>query len=128
MYFLYGFVPLLFSPSLKYRKIRLSKLCSIRQLTTIILTTVTLRLALAQEFDWDCTNSLDACNNACFAVNCKDSPDLLTYDSNAANRDPRRTASGCNRNPCTNTRYKSFGNSCDEYRLRAPLRGAQVPF
>ena len=93
---------------------------NLRQLT-IILTTVT--LALAQNFDWDCTNSPGPCNNACFAINCKGSPGSLTYDSNAANRGPRRTASGCNRTPCTNTRYRSFGNSCDEYPFASTTQG-----
>jgi hypothetical protein len=76
-----------------------------------------------QNFDWDCTNSLAPCNNACFAVNCKGSPTTLNYDSNAANRGPRRTASGCNRSPCSNTRYRSFGNACDEYPFASTTQG-----
>lgn len=88
----------------------------------IILATV-LTLTVAQNFDLDCTNALDTCNNMCYAINCKGSPTLLTYDSNNANRGPRRTASGCNRTPCTNTHYSSFGNSCDEYPFASTTQG-----
>ena len=105
-------------------KIRLSNsfamiMFNSRQLT--ILTTVA--LTVAQNFDWDCTNSLSTCNNACYAVNCKGSPNLLTYDGNAANQDPRRAASGCNRTPCSNTHYAAFGNSCDEYPFASTTQG-----
>ena len=92
---------------------------NLRQLIVL----VTALLAVAQNFEWDCTNSLATCNNACFAVNCKGSPNSLTYDSNQANRGPRRTASGCNRTPCTNTHYSSFGNSCDEFPFASTTQG-----
>jgi Deoxyribonuclease NucA/NucB len=54
-------------------------------------------VAPSRKFHWDCTNSLAACNNACYAINCMSFPTTLTYDSKAANRGPRRrrrTASG----------------------------------
>ena len=92
---------------------------NLRQLIVLI----TASVALAQNFDWDCTNSLAPCNNACFSVNCRGSPNTLNYDSNEANRGPRRTASGCNRTPCTNTHYGSFGNSCDEYPFASTTQG-----
>lgn len=79
--------------------------------------------AAAAIFDWDCTNSLGPCNNACFRVNCLGTPLPFTYDSNLANRRPRRTASGCNRTPCTNTRYGRFGNSCDEFPFASVREG-----
>ena len=94
---------------------------SLRQFTILI----TASVALALDFDWDCTKSLATCNNACFAANCKGSPSLLTYDSDVANRRPRRTASGCNRTPCTNTNYSSFGNSCDEYPFASTTEGGK---
>ncbi|KAA8913465.1 deoxyribonuclease NucA/NucB-domain-containing protein [Sphaerosporella brunnea] len=80
-------------------------------------------LALSINFEWDCTNSLATCNNACYAVNCKGKPGMLNYDSNAGNRGPRRTASGCNRTPCTNTNYRGSGNSCDEYPFASTTQG-----
>ena len=67
-------------------------------ITTALLST----LASAVDFNWDCTNSLATCNNACYAVNCRGKSGLLTYDSDASARGPRRTASGCNRTPCSN--------------------------
>jgi Deoxyribonuclease NucA/NucB len=82
-------------------------------------------LALAANFDWDCTNSLATCNNACYAIYCKKFPSKLTYDSNQSNRPPRRTASGCNKTPCTNTGYKAFGNSCDEYPFASTTQGGK---
>jgi hypothetical protein len=71
----------------------------------------------AIDFNWDCTNSLNTCNNACYAVNCRGKPGLLTYDADESARGPRRTASGCNRTPCSNANlpWSSFGGSCDEY-------------
>ena len=117
------FSPASFSPSLQYRKIYLSNsfaiMFNLRQLVVLVIAS----LALAQNFEWDCTKSLATCNNACFAVNCKGSPSSLTYDSNKANRGPRRTASGCNRTPCTNTHYRSFGNSCDEFPFASTNQG-----
>lgn len=77
----------------------------------------------AVNFDWNCQNSLGPCNNACFRVNCRGSPLPLTYDSNTANRDPRRTRSGCNKTPCTNTGYKKYGNSCDEFPFASVTQG-----
>jgi len=74
-------------------------------------------------FEWDCTNSLGTCNNACYAVNHGLAAGRLTYDANMANRGPRRTASGCNRTPCTNTAYNQWGNSCDEYPFASTHEG-----
>lgn len=76
-------------------------------------------------FDWDCTNSLGTCNNACFAIKCKNIPGTLTYDSDMAARNPRRTLSGCNRTPCTTTDYDQFGNSCDEYPFASTTEGGE---
>jgi hypothetical protein len=99
---------------------------NLRQL--IILTTAA--LALAQEFDWDCTDALAPCNNACFAVNCKDSPYTLNHDGNYLSRRSRRIASGCNRSldpsssrACSNTHYRSFGHSCNEYPFASTIQG-----
>ena len=92
---------------------------NLRQLIILI----TASVALAQDFEWDCTKSLGTCNNACFAVHCKGSAYKLNYDSNQANRGPRRTASGCNRTPCTHTHYGSFGNSCDEFPFASTTQG-----
>ncbi|EMD85672.1 hypothetical protein COCC4DRAFT_54290 [Bipolaris maydis ATCC 48331] len=77
----------------------------------------------AASFEWDCTNSLGTCNNACYAVNHGLASGTLTYDANKANRGPRRTASGCNRTPCTNTNYNQWGNSCDEYPFASTHEG-----
>ncbi len=72
---------------------------------------------LAQNtFDWDCTNSLQTCNNACYWTNCKRSGLVtLTYDPD--NADTQRDNSGCNQNPCNdpNVPYSQFGDSCDEF-------------
>ena len=82
-------------------------------------------LALAQEyFDWLCSNnSLAPCSHACFAVHCKGSAYRLNYDNKLATWPLRRTESGCNRNPCTNTHYKSFGNSCDSFPFPSTTQG-----
>jgi uncharacterized protein YuzB (UPF0349 family) len=80
-------------------------------------------VAHAATFEWDCTNSLGTCNNACYAVNHGLASGTLTYDSDPDNRDPRRTASGCNRTPCTNTNYNQWGNSCDEYPFASTEEG-----
>lgn len=77
----------------------------------------------AVNFDWNCQNSLGPCNNACFRVNCRGTPLPFNYDSNVANRGPRRTRSGCNRTPCTNTGYGRFGNSCDEFPFASVTQG-----
>ncbi|KAI1111687.1 deoxyribonuclease NucA/NucB-domain-containing protein [Nemania sp. NC0429] len=77
----------------------------------------------AVNFEWDCTNSLGPCNNACYAVNHGLAPGTLTYDSDANNRGPRRTASGCNRTPCSNTGYGATGNSCDEFPFASVQEG-----
>ena len=90
----------------------------------VILTAVS-SLALAANFDWNCTKSLATCNNACFAIYCKNFVSKLTYDSNEFNRSPRRTASGCNKTPCTNTPYRIFGNSCDEYPFASTYQGGK---
>lgn len=76
-------------------------------------------------FDWDCTKSLGTCNNACYAIYRGKAPSQLTYDSNAANRPTRRTASGCNRNPCNNNAltYSRYSNSCDEYPFASTTQG-----
>ncbi|KAM7198470.1 Deoxyribonuclease NucA/NucB domain containing protein [Rhypophila sp. PSN 637] len=76
-------------------------------------------------FNWDCTNSKGPCNNACYAIRKAGKGATLTYDTNAANRNPRRTASGCNRTPCSNTAlpYRNFGNSCDEFPFASTTQG-----
>lgn len=96
-----------------------------RQLIIIVLTTVALTVAL--DFDWDCTRSPGCCNNACYAIQCMDSPAVLTYDNSKANRHPRRVASGCtsNRRPCKYTHYSDFGSSCDEYPFASTAQGGK---
>lgn len=80
-------------------------------------------LVAAANFDWNCENSLGPCNNACFRVNCKGDPLPFTYDSDKSHRNPRRTKSGCNRTPCTHTKYKKYGNSCDEFPFASVTQG-----
>jgi Deoxyribonuclease NucA/NucB len=92
-------------------------------ISQLVILTAVASLALAANFDWDCTNSLATCNNACYAVYCKKFTSTLTYDSDQSNRGPRRTASGCNKTPCTNTGYSAFGNSCDEYPFASTTQG-----
>ncbi|MCJ1467188.1 hypothetical protein MMC07_005811 [Pseudocyphellaria aurata] len=82
-------------------------------------------VAAARLFEWNCRNSLGTCNNACFAVNCKGAPSTLTYDKNTAPRSGRRTASGCKRTPCSNTRYGRFGHSCDEFPYASVKQGGK---
>ncbi|CCX12486.1 deoxyribonuclease NucA/NucB-domain-containing protein [Pyronema domesticum] len=94
---------------------------SLFQLLGLVLVSLTVVEAL--NFDWDCTRSLGTCNNACFAVNCKRKPSKLTYDANKSARGPRRTRSGCNRTPCSNTKYKASGNSCDEFPFASVKEG-----
>ncbi|MCJ1470175.1 hypothetical protein MMC07_008820 [Pseudocyphellaria aurata] len=77
----------------------------------------------AATFDWNCENSLGPCNNACFRVNCKGTPLPFNYDSDMSHRGPRRTKSGCNKTPCTNTKYKKYGNSCDEFPFASVKQG-----
>jgi hypothetical protein len=75
-------------------------------------------LAANLQFDWDCTRSLGTCNNACYAVNHGLAPGTLTYDTNVAKRNPRRTASGCNRTPLHQHRLQAIGR----FLRRVPLR------
>lgn len=77
----------------------------------------------AINFDWNCQNSLAPCNNACFRVNCRGTPLPFNYDSDMSHRGPRRTRSGCNRTPCSNTNYGRFGNSCDEFPFASVTQG-----
>lgn len=80
--------------------------------------------AHAQTFNWNCQNSLGPCQNACFATVCRAATGLLTYDANPANRGPRRTASGCNKTPCSaGLSYSTFGNSCDEFPFASTQEG-----
>lgn len=80
-------------------------------------------LAMARNFDWNCMNSLGPCNNACYRVNCKNTPLPFNYDKDMSHRPNRRTRSGCARQPCTHTHYKSFGNSCDEFPFASVTQG-----
>ena len=82
-------------------------------------------IALAVDFDWDCTNSLAPCNNACYATNCRGVASVLHYDNDPANRPTRRNASGCSQTPCTYTNYGYFGNSCDEYPFASTFQGGK---
>ncbi|KAK8110222.1 uncharacterized protein PG998_006679 [Apiospora kogelbergensis] len=79
----------------------------------------------AVSFEWDCTKSLGTCNNACYAIYHNLAQGSLTYDSNEANRNPRRTASVCNKTPCTNTNYTKWGNSCDEFPFASTKEGGK---
>lgn len=86
--------------------------------------------ALAVTFTWDCTNSQGPCNNWCYASTWGPSNwGELTYDSNKANRNPRRTASGCNSNPCNsfpwNVIYGWWGDSCDEFPFASVTQGGK---
>ncbi|KAI1816370.1 deoxyribonuclease NucA/NucB-domain-containing protein [Poronia punctata] len=83
----------------------------------------TISAVSAASFGWDCTKSLGPCNNACYAMTRGLSPAKLTYDSDKSNRNARRTASGCNRTPCTKTDYKKWGNSCDEFPFASTKEG-----
>lgn len=83
-------------------------------------------LCEGQTFNWDCTNSLGTCQNYCFAARCRgQAGQEFTYDADEANRDPRRTASGCNETPCSNSdlTYSEFGNSCDEFPFASVTQG-----
>lgn len=75
-------------------------------------------------FDWDCTNSLQTCNNACYWTNCKQTGVVtLTYDPD--NTGDQRTDSGCSQNPCNdpNVPYSQFGDSCDEFPFASTVEG-----
>ena len=119
------FSPSSFPPSLQYRKIHLSNSFAIMFNSRQLIILITASLALAQDFDWDCTNSLAPCNNACYAIHCKGSPYYLNYDNDPTTRPPRRTASGCNKTPCSNAQlsYSNFGNSCDEFPFASTTQG-----
>lgn len=82
---------------------------------------------VALDFEWDCTNSLGTCNNACYAIYKAKSPGKLTYDSDSKNTGPRRTASGCSRTPCSkkSLTYSKFGTSCDEYPFASTTQGGK---
>ncbi|KAJ2998777.1 hypothetical protein NUW58_g216 [Xylaria curta] len=79
----------------------------------------------AATFMWNCTNSAATCNNACYAMRNGLAPSTLTYDSDPANRTPRRTKSGCNRTPCSNAAlpWSQKGNSCDEFPFASTFEG-----
>jgi hypothetical protein len=82
--------------------------------------------AHAATFNWNCEKSLGPCQNYCFTAVCRGYAGKdLTYDANAANRNPRRTASGCNKTPCSKSglNYSKFGNSCDEFPFASTHEG-----
>lgn len=79
----------------------------------------------AAEFDWDCINFIDTCNNACFAIHCKGAAATLTYDSDKENGGPRRDASGCNARPCMTINYDQYGDSCNEYPFASVKEGGK---
>jgi hypothetical protein len=75
-------------------------------------------------FDWDCTNALGTCNNACFATNHGLANGVLTYDADASVRPQRREDAGCGSwSPCTTTGYSNWGDSCDEYPFASTHEG-----
>ena len=84
---------------------------------------------LTPDFDWNCANSPETCNNACYAVSCAvpQRPSLLTYDAARGARPGRRNAAGCSRalHPCTDPAlaYRLSGNSCDEYPFASTQEG-----
>lgn len=75
----------------------------------------------ALDFDWKCKNSIDTCNNACFAIHCKGAADTLTYDKDG--EDQNRIDSGCDAEPCKTTNYDQYGDSCDEYPFASAAEG-----
>lgn len=79
----------------------------------------------AVSFEWDCEKSLGTCNNTYYTVNHGLAKGTLTYDSNEANRGPRRTTSGCNKTPCTNTNYKKWGHFCDKFPFASTMEGGK---
>ncbi|EMR65348.1 hypothetical protein MGN70_000766 [Eutypa lata] len=78
---------------------------------------------LAQNvFNWDCTNSLMTCNNACYWTNCKQTGEVtLTYDPD--NASTQRDNSGCSKNPCNDPNVPYNGESCDEFPFASVKEG-----
>ena len=54
---------------------------------------------------------------------CANIPSTLTYDSDEAARRPRRDLSGCDKTPCTTTKYDQFGNPCNEFPFASTTEG-----
>ena len=88
--------------------------------------------AVPNNWEWDCTNSPEACNNACYAVRCRGFSGLLTYDSDAKNEAKRRTNAGCkSSSPCaanSTLSYNSYGDSCHEYPFASSEQGGSGAF
>lgn len=91
----------------------------------LLLAATALQDTAAATFEWDCTKSMQTCNNACYAVNNRLAPGTLTYDADQTKREPRRKDSGCSRRPCKNSslKYSQFGRSCDEFPFASTREG-----
>ncbi|KFA80958.1 hypothetical protein S40288_11547 [Stachybotrys chartarum IBT 40288] len=90
----------------------------------LLILAATLPAAFAQIFDWDCTNAVGPCNNACFATNNGLANGVLTYDGDADNAEDRREDVGCGTwRPCGSTGYGAWGDSCDEYPFASTFEG-----
>ncbi|KAH8889214.1 hypothetical protein GQ53DRAFT_603363, partial [Thozetella sp. PMI_491] len=74
--------------------------------------------AQAIKFAWNCTNSLGACNNACYSVNSGLAPVTMTYDSSQTDRAHRLVAMGALSGPCDRNAtpyYGYWGDTVAEY-------------
>lgn len=82
---------------------------------------------LGDVFIWDCINSPNTCNNACYAFSNKLAPSVLTKDTKGAKK--RRCASRCaSKRPCGNNSqlsFKKFGDSCDEFPFASTKEGGK---
>jgi len=85
----------------------------------------------AQEFNLNCTNAPQSCNNDCYAVYVAGSQFTLNWDMpSAAVENGRRTASGCTQgnglSACGTSGippYNNSGDTCDEYPYASTTQG-----
>ncbi|KAH8799394.1 deoxyribonuclease NucA/NucB-domain-containing protein [Xylogone sp. PMI_703] len=80
-------------------------------------------LVRAQAFSWDCANTPNGCNNACFSVFCAGRPGLLTRNAPGVARTNNRRRSGCANAPCTFVPWAMPGTVCDEFPFASAVEG-----
>jgi hypothetical protein len=79
----------------------------------------------AQIFGWNCANTPNACNNACYAIQCGNNP-LAVFTrgpAGPANALLQRKRSGCASHPCSALNWAAAGTQCDEFPFASTAEG-----
>lgn len=66
-------------------------------------------------FGWNCQNTPQACQNACYAVRCGSPSITFLTRGDPEDTDDQRKRAGCSGSPCSILPWAGAGTSCDEY-------------